>query len=548
MSWREYYGFSRTSGSGAQGGYQKSKREFNNTHTAAQKEKIYRARQNIFSWIRNKWGSNKRNNETDVPISEVENFSAAGAFGGVIDMYNRYVYAAEVNKEGKIQIYREMAKYPEISFALDEYVNEAINPDKEGKVMELIIKSTSIRENDNIRKTIEAEWDHLCYDIMRADKNSPLWFRDFIIDAEFALEKVIDNENPQKGIVRVKKLRTTKIHPIWDDLDADEIAQFVYKTETQALAMDPEMVAYANSGDYEYNKTEDDKVVLGLLEPAKTTYKRLKQLEDAVVIYRLVRAPERRVFKIDVGQLPKGRAEQYIKELMTKYRQRKFFDPKSGDVSESLDVMAMTEDFWFPVFSGGRSSTIDTLAGGENLGQIDDVVFFLNKLYRSLKVPISRFESDTGFSIGDTSDITREEVKFVKQVRWFSDRFATIFKNVFLSHLRLKGIVEQHGINDEDIHVRMFSNNLFDQFMAAKIEEMKFNKFANVADMIKQDDKGLMSKEFAFKKYLEMSDDDYEKNEELLAAEGAADTLDKEENGDDPAADEEIDLDTPPSE
>mgnify|MGYP003951318065 FL=1 len=237
------------------------------------------------------------------------------------------------------------------------------------------------------------------------------------------------------------------------------------------------------------------------------------------------------MFNIDVGQLPKGKAEQYMKELMTKYRQRKFYDPKSGDVSESLDVMAMTEDFWLPVFSGGRQSTIDTLAGGENLGQIDDVIFFLKKLYRSLKVPASRFESDTGFSIGDTSDITREEVKFVKQVRWYSDRFASLFKNVFLTHLRLKGIVEQYGINDEDIHVRMFNNNLFDRFMEAKIESMKFEKFSNVADMIKtSDDKPLMSKEFAFKKYLEMTDTEYEKNEELLQAEKAADDLDKEEN------------------
>lgn len=544
MSWREYYGFSRTSGSGAAGGYQKSKREFNNTHTAAQKEKIYRQRQNIFSYVRNMFSNNKKNNETDVPVSEIENFSAAGAFGGVIDTYNRYVYAAEANKEGKIQIYREMAKYPEISFAIDEYVNEAINPNKEGKIMELIIKSNSIRENDNLRKTLEAEWDHLVYDIMRADENGSIWFRDFIIDAEFALEKVIDNENPQKGIVRTKKLRTTKLHPIWDDLEADDVAQFVYKTETQALAMDPEMVAYCNSGDVVYNVTEDDKVVLGLLEPAKTTYKRLKQLEDAVVIYRLVRAPERRVFKIDVGQLPKGRAEQYIKETMQKYRQRKFFDPKSGDVSESLDVMAMTEDFWFPVFNGGRASTVDTLQGGENLGQIDDVVFFLNKLYRSLKVPISRFESDTGFSIGDTSDITREEVKFVKQVRAYSSRFANIFKSVFLSHLRLKGIVEQHGIREEDIYVRMFSNNLFDQFMEAKIQEMKFNKFANVADMV-GGDQPLIAKEFAFKKYLEMSDDDYEKNEELLASEKAAKEL---EGGNDGSGDDIETLDEPPAE
>lgn len=521
MGWRDYYG-SRSLGSGKSKGFEKSKREYNTNHTAAQKEKLYKNRLNIFNWVSNKFGAGaKKNNETDVPVTDLENFSAAGAFGGMIDVYNRYVYASEASKEAKIQTYREMAKYPEICFAVDEYVNEAVNPDKEGKVMELVIKSSSIKDNANIRKTLEAEWAHVTYDIVEADKNIDPWFRGFMVDGEIGVEKVIDNDNPQKGIIRIKKLRTTRLHPIWDDIESDNVSQFVYKTETDLMVMPKEQVAYANSGDYEYNREEDDKVILGFLEPAKIAYKRLKQLEDAVVIYRLIRAPERRVFKIDVGQLPKGRAEQYMKELMTKYHQRKFFDSSKGEVSESLDVMAMTEDFWFPVFNGGKSSSVDTLQGGQNLGQIDDVIFFLQKLYKALRVPASRFESDTGFSIGDTSDITREEVKFVKQVRKFSDRFASIFKDIFLTHLRLKGIVKEYGINEEDIHVHMFSNNLFDQFMAAKIEDIKFSKFSNVAEMVGGDEP-LMSKEFAFKKYLEMSETEYEKNEELLFSEKAA--------------------------
>jgi len=519
MGIKDYFGYGRPQRGGAGKGYQQSKREYNDTKTPAQKEKKYKNVLNIFSRIRNK--SNPEDKEDTIAVTDIEDFSASGDFGGVLDVYNSYVYSVENSKGEKLAIYREMAKYPEISFAVDEYVDEAINPDDEDKIMGLIIKSDAIKDNDNIVRTLEAEWDHLFYDIIEVNKYAVMWFRDFIIDAEIMLEKRIDTESPEKGLIGAKKLRTSKCHPIWDDLETDEIAQFVYKTESSIMYLDTEMIAYANSGDYEYNQAEDDKVILGLLEPAKTTYRRLKQLEDALVIYRLVRAPERRVFNIEVGELPKGKAEQYMRDLITKYRQRKFYNQQTGEVSEALDVMAMTEDFWFPVFRGGKHSSVDTLPAGENLGEMDDVEYFLKKLYRSLKVPISRFEADTGFSLGDTSDITREEVKFKKQVKYYSSRFVEIFKQMFMTHLDLKGIKEEYGISVADFTIDLFSLNLFDEFMAAKVQEMKFAQFEKVSGMI-DDQEPIISKEIALKHYLEMDDDLYIENEKLLAAERAA--------------------------
>ena len=533
MGWRDYYGYGRNARGGAEKGFQRSKREFNQSNTPAQKEKIYKNRLNIFSKVRNALDTSKKTDES-VPVSDMEDFSAAGDFGGMLDVYNSYVYSIENSKEDKIKIYREMSKYPEISFAIDEYVDEAIHLDREGRFMDLVIKSDAIKDNDNVRKTLEAEWNHLFYDVIEADRYVESWFREFMIDAEIGLEKIIDNENPNRGVIGLKKLRTTRLHPIWDDLEIDDISQFVYKTETDLMYMDPEMIAYANSGIYEFNATEDDKNVLGFLEPVKTTYKRLKQLEDALVIYRLVRAPERRIFNIETGNLPKGRAEQYLRDLATKYRQRKYYNPQSGEVSEALDVMAMTEDFWFPVFNGGKSSKVETLPGGENLGEITDLEFFQKKLYRSLKVPNSRFESDTGFSLGDTSDITREEVKFKKQVRAFTYRFINIFKATFLTHLKLKGIQEKVGVTEADFTVELYSNNLFDRFMEAKINELKFGNFKLVADLI-DTEKPLIPKEWALKEFLEVDETTYDDWQEMLAAEEAEGGFEEDDEGGAPA-------------
>jgi hypothetical protein len=514
MALRDYFNFGRNFG----------KRTREDALTSSEKERFFKVRQDIYNALESKDNHNKGKTE-NIGISDLQDVAGIAEFSGMMNVYSKYIYQSEASKQQRLEIYREMAKFPEIAFAIDEYVDEAINYDKNGtKFCNLEINNQTLKDNEHARKTINSEFDHLMYEVIKADETVDIWFREFLTDGEIALENCFDNDSPEKGITKVKKLMTTRVHPIWDDLEAEDISFFAYKNDKEIINLPKAAVSYANSGIANYDATEQDKLILSFLEQAKTTYRRLKLLEDALVIYRLVRAPERRIFKIDVGNLPKGKAEHFVQEMMNKYRQRKFFDPKTGDVSEGLDAMAMTEDFWFPVFQGGKSSDVTSLPGGQGLGEIGDVDYFLNKLYRGLKIPKSRFGEDNKFSIGDTQDITREEVKFVKEVKRFSKRFVNIYKQTFITHLKLKGIWEEFGLEEKDISLAMFSNNLFDKFFEAKILELKFENFSKFADFIDTDEP-IFSTEMIVKDYLEMDDDTWAKHIEKRIAEKQAKKL-----------------------
>jgi hypothetical protein len=524
MALRDYFNFGKNFG--------KRKRE--DSLTPEEKERLFKVRNGIYSALEGKEVETKGKTET-VGISDLQDFAGIGDFSGMMNVYSKYIYQSESSKKQRLEIYREMAKFPEIAFAIDDYVNEAVNFDKSGSnFCKLEIRNNSVKSNEHARTTINAEFDHLMYEIIKADETVDTWFREFLVDGEIALENCFDNDKPEKGITKVKKLMTTRVHPIWDDLEAEDISFFAYRNDKEVLSLPKSAISYACSGISNFDSTEQDKLILSFLEQAKTTYRRLKLLEDALVIYRLVRAPERRVFKIDVGNLPKGKAEHFMQELMLKYRQRKFFDPKTGDVSEGLDAMAMTEDFWFPVFQGGRSSEVTTLAGGQGLGEVADVEYFLTKLFRGLKIPKSRWGGeDDKFSIGDTQEITREEVKFVKEVKRFSKRFVKIYKQTFITHLKLKGIWEEFGLEEKDISLEMFSNNLFDKFFQAKILELKFENFSKFADFIDTQDP-IFSTEMVVKEFLEMDDDTWNAHVEKRIAEKQAKKLlkdDEEEDG-----------------
>ena len=504
-----------------------------------EKERILKLRHGMASNF-----DKSKDDSSDVSITDIHDMSNVGNFTGMIDVYSKYVYANITDKSMRLEVYREMAKYPEIAFAIDEYVDEAMQLDDTGKFMTLVFKNESLKSKDMevARKTLLAEFDYLMDEIIEIDCYFDQWFREYMIDAEVYFEKIFDVDNPSTGIVKIKKLLTERCVNIWSDpMESDEIEFFVYKkSKDNALNIPREIIAYANSGIYEYSKNDDVRNVLSFLEPARTTYRRLKLLEDALVIYRLVRAPERRIFKIDVGNLPKGRAEQYMKEIMTRYKQRKYFDPKSGDVVEGLDSTAMTEDFFFPVFQGGRSSEVTTLPGGQNLGDIEDVEYFLGKLYRGLKIPKSRFGEDNRFSIGDTnSEISREEMKFMKEVKRYTRRFSSAFKDIFYSHLELKGITNEYGIAKNDLFIKINENNLFQRFWEAKILELKFQNFEKFSNNMDKDET-IFSTEMVLKKYLEWDDDTYEENERLKASERATKKMrEKEDEEDDDEGDEE---------
>lgn len=473
--------------------------------------------------------------------TEMEDVTAvsAGDFQQQSGQLNSFVYRSEPNKKAALGVRRSMSMFPEISFALGEIEDEAINFDNEGNFIELVIKNERLLQNENIAKNIMKEWHYIIDDLMHSKMQINEWFNEYMVDGEIYFEKVVDPTNAkERGIVRIKRLRPEYTYPIWEEVESDRIHQFVHKTDSNILVMPPEMIAYANSGLYAY-PDRYTKEVRSYLDNSTVDYRKLKQLEDALVIYRLVRAPERRVFKIEVGKLSKAKAEQYVQALMRKYRQRKVYDPSTGEASQLVETMAMIEDFWLPS-QDGRGSSVETLPGGENLGQIEDVMYFLRKLYRALRIPMSRMEQDTGFSLGDTSDITREEVRFNKMVQKFVIRFSQVFLDIFISHLRLKGFADEYGISESDFTVKLYSNNLFEDFLETSILTQRAENFERFIQYATGDEDSdpLFSKKWLMKKFLRFSADDVLENEDMMKQEAAEKKSKKDKDSDDDDGDD----------
>lgn len=372
-------------------------------------------------------------------------FSTVYDFGGTIRDDNT-----------QISHYRSLALYPEVDMAIEDIINETIIFDENNDAISLdlsnvnglspIIKDKIHKEFDAILKLIK--FKHHGYDI----------FRKWYIDGRLYFHAVIDITRPEKGIqelrlidpMKIKKIRKVdkevkningiqtnvikniEEYYIYTDLDQDAIMQ----TTSAGLKISADSITYVHSGLIDSNT----KRVIGYLHKAIRPLNMLRQIEDAVVIYRMSRAPERRIFYVDVGNLPKQKAEQYMRELMNRYRNRLIYDQKTGEIKDDRAHLTMLEDYWIPRRDGGRGTEISTLDGGQNLGQMEDVEYLQRKLYRSLNVPISRLETTTGFNMGRSSEISRDEVKFFKFIERLRAKFAMLFLDILKKQLLLKGI------------------------------------------------------------------------------------------------------------
>jgi len=485
-----------------------------NNWTKDQQQLHYKRIYNTFDRQGDKYGRQTIPSATE--MEDVTVTAVPGEFANQSANFNTFLHATEQPKGQRLALYRGMALFPEISFALGEIQDEAINFSSEDQVIQLTITNPLFQQNKNVMANLHKEWDYLMNEVINVRKYIYEWFTAYMIEGEIFLEKVVDPITAkERGILRVKHLLPEYTFPLWEESESDNIAFFLHKNETNIIQMPTEMVAYANSGIYD-RPNRYEKIVRSYLDVAKVDYRKLRQMEDALVIYRLVHAPERRIFTIEVGNLPKAKAEQYVQNLMKKYRQRKTFDPTTGETSQTIDTLAMIEDFWFPS-QNGKGSKVDTLAGGDNLGQIDDVLYFLDKLYRAMRIPMSRVKSDTGFSLGDTSDITREEVRFHKMVLQFVDRFKDIFSQIFISHLRLKGYADEYGINEFDYRVDMIGNNLFEEALETDILTRRSENFERFVSYSESDEdsgkKPLLSLQWLMRKFLKFSDDDIAEND-----------------------------------
>jgi len=363
-------------------------------------------------------------------------------------------------------------------------------------------------------------------------------FRRWYIDGRIFYHKVIDKKNPKNGVVEVRYIDPRKIRKVRQvnkdkkpgtSLDIVKGVEdfFLYNDKglsagqlNEGIKIADDSITYVPSGLIDQNKGH----VLSHLHKAIKPVNQLRMIEDSVVIYRISRAPERRIFYIDVGNLPKIKAEQYLKDVMNRYRNKLVYDSSSGEIRDDRNHMSMLEDFWLPRREGGRGTEITTLQGGQNLGEIEDIKYFQNKLYRSLNVPISRMEAESGFSLGRSTEITRDELKFTKFVQRLRKRFTPLFTDMLKAQLILKGIItlEDWDNMKEHIQYNFLQDGHFAELKKAELMQDRLNALQTIETYIGT----FYSKEWVQKNVLNMTDAEIDEMQKQINKEAGTDVED----------------------
>ena len=400
-----------------------------------------------------------------------------------------------------VKKYRAAAEHPEADGAIEDIVNEAIiSNDGQPSVS---ISLDYVELSDPIKKKIQLEFAHILRMLHWQDKSHDL-FKRWYIDGRLYFHKLVKDDSPKDGIVElryvdprnIRKVREVEkaLTPGQNELVKGVKEYFLYNEDgiypvytisqkaTQGLTISVDAITYVTSGLYEPTTNQ----VYSHLHKAIKPVNQLRMIEDAIVIYRISRAPERRIFYIDVGNLPKAKAEAYLKDIMNRYRNKMVYDATSGEVKDDRSKMSMLEDFWLPRREGGRGTEITTLPGGQNLGELEDIKYFQDKLYRSLNVPISRLESDSGFNMGRSTEITRDEVKFTKFVGKLRKKFALIFHDILKTQLILKGVItpEDWDKLKEDISYDFLEDNHFSELKDLEILGERLDHMDRIQDYI----------------------------------------------------------------
>ena len=380
--------------------------------------------------------------------------AAGGYFGQYLDMEG-----TAKTEQDLIRRYREVSIHPECDMAIEDIVNEAIVANEIDKDPVRVDLSDTILSSA-IKRKIEDEFKEILRLLNFSTRGHDI-FRRWYVDGRIYYHKIIDRESPVQGITELRYIDPRKIKKLREIKKGRPVAManiqvvhdyneyFLYNEKGVAgpgmasggIKIAPDAISFCPSGLVDLNKN----MVMSYLHKAIKPVNQLRMIEDAVVIYRIARAPERRIFKIDVGNLPKVKAEQYLRDVMARYRNKLVYDASTGEIRDDRNYMSMLEDFWLPSREGGRGTDISTLPGGQNLGEVADIEYFQRKLYRSLNVPISRLESSQGFNLGRSTEITRDELKFTKFVQRLRKKFTELFNDLLRTQLVLKSI-----INDDD--------------------------------------------------------------------------------------------------
>tara|TARA_Y100001937_G_scaffold28100_1_gene40492 strand:+ start:8807 stop:10318 length:1512 start_codon:yes stop_codon:yes gene_type:complete len=435
------------------------------------------------------------NDGTAIEVSRDAGMGGFASTGGVIGQYVDMEGGIK-NEADLVKRYREMSLIPEVDAAIDDIVNESISSNDLDAPIAINLDNVK-NIGDTTKKRVREEFD-VVLKLLGFRSLSHDIFRKWYIDGRLYYHKMIDKKNPQKGLVGLRPIDPQKIRKIREiDKEKDpktniEVVKKVHEyylfndegydksgnNTGQTIRIHPDAISYTTSGLLDYNRT----VIVGYLHKALKAANQLRMLEDALVIYRISRAPERRIFYIDVGNLPKARAEQYLKEVQTNYRNKLVYNADTGEIKDDRKHMNMLEDFWLPRREGGRGTEITTLPGGQNLGEIEDILYFQKKLYRALNVPVSRMEADNGFSLGRASEITRDEVKFSRFVDRLRVKFSLLFTDMLRTQLLLKNVVTEDEY-DELKEYASFDFQKDSHFVELKDSELLRERINTLNDM-----------------------------------------------------------------
>ena len=463
----------------------------------------------LFGFLINK-GKEDRGQSPIPPNSDDSVATVAGGyFGTYVD-----VEGVSKNEYELIKRYRDMSLHPEVDTAIDEIVNEFVVSDANDSPVEIELSNLDI--GAGVKKKIRDEFDRV-KKMINFDKNAHQIIRNWYVDGRTYYHKVVDLDNPKKGILELRYIDPLKIRKVRQKISnptaaanpnlvrgtaleydwGDYVDYYIYNPKgfsgsmslphnsasdfstNNGIKIASDSIATCNSGVMDLNK----KYQLSFLHKAIKSLNQLRMIEDSLVIYRLSRAPERRIFYIDVGNLPKVKAEQYLRDVMARYRNKLVYDASTGEIRDDKKHMSMLEDFWLPRREGGRGTEISTLPGGQNLGELKDVEYFRKKLYNSLNLPPSRLTDDNkAFNLGKTTEILRDELKFSKFIGRLRKRFSNLFHDILKTQLILKGIITPDDWDEMEEHIQY--DFLFDNhFNELKEQEMMMQRITLVTQM-----------------------------------------------------------------
>lgn len=484
--------------------------------------------------------------ETNLPVSFAEPSNDDGAItvGNALGGFYNTILDMEGSAKTESELitkYRAMAMQPEINQAVDDIVNEAISVDTNDRVVEVSLGETDL--SDKVKKSIVKEFDNILA-LLDFTNNAYDMFQKFYVDGRLNYHIVIDPQDVKKGVIELRYVDPRKLKLIREvdkkskdphsgvPIKKVKNEYYMYSesgflntstgaggagSATSGIKIAKDSIARVTSG----LMNENNSLVLSHLHPAIKALNQLRMLEDAVVIYTLTRAPERRIFYIDVGNLPKNKAEQYLRDMMARHKNKLQYNSSSGEITDSRKMLTMTEDFWFPRRGGERSTEVDTLAGGNapGLSNNENLEYFQRKLFKSLKVPLSRLEPEAMSSFGRTSEMTRDELKFGKFIRRIRSRFSWLFNSILEKQLILKGILTPEEFNEikNDLRYDFVRDNYFEELKETEILRERLNTLRDISDYTGK----YFSHQWITRNVLQMSDEDMSNMEEEIQQERA---------------------------